>query len=70
MCNMYEKFNLLSIMSHSFWLGGCMGQNPLSHERVLLDSEMEAEVLGYQMRLKSSRESDRLKSYSHAKLQL
>ena len=41
-----------------------------THERVFLDAEMKTEVLGYQMSPKSGRESERLKCYSHAKLQL
>ena len=34
------------------------------------NAEMKVEVLGYQMSPKSNRESERFKSYSHAKLQL
>ena len=40
------------------------------NERVFLDAEMKNEVICYQMSTKSSHESERLKSYSHAKLQL
>ena len=41
-----------------------------THGRVFLNAKIEAEVLGFQMRPNLSRESKRLKSYSHPKLQL
>ena len=39
-------------------------------ERIFLDAKLEAEALGYWMKLKSSRESERLQGYSPEKLQL
>ena len=64
-----QVINPFSAGSHSLWLGGCRGQSLLLG-RDYLHAEMEAEVLDYQMSPKSRRESERFKSYSHAKLQL